>query len=142
IGMIGGGDPDNRRDFPGGFPGDPKDAFTAAGRTPEQEQVFNHVRQLGELRKHLPPLRRGKMIDLFSGQHQYAYARVTKDSSVIVVLNNGAGRAQVSFDVSLAGLPNGAMLEDRLGGSHSVKVENGKIETEIAPYSAAIYTAR
>ena len=28
IGMPGGGDPDNRRDFPGGWPGDPKNAFT------------------------------------------------------------------------------------------------------------------
>ena len=33
IAMAGGGDPDNRRDFPGGFPGDARNAFTAHGRT-------------------------------------------------------------------------------------------------------------
>lgn len=33
IGMPGGADPDNRRDFPGGWPGDPRDAFLAKGRT-------------------------------------------------------------------------------------------------------------
>jgi len=31
IGMPGGGDPDNRRDFPGGWTDDPKNAFTEAG---------------------------------------------------------------------------------------------------------------
>ena len=39
IAMSGGDDPDNRRDFPGGFPGDPRIAFTPAGRTPEQKRV-------------------------------------------------------------------------------------------------------
>ncbi|MGD0790528.1 MAG: hypothetical protein ABR920_02050 [Terriglobales bacterium] len=38
-----GDDPDNRRDFPGGFPGDPRNAFTASGRTAEQQDVFAHV---------------------------------------------------------------------------------------------------
>src|SRR5258708_9728735 len=37
IGMRGGDDPDNRRDFPGGFPADAHNAFEAAGRTPEEE---------------------------------------------------------------------------------------------------------
>ena len=31
IGLPGDDDPDNRRDFPGGFPGDPKNAFTSRG---------------------------------------------------------------------------------------------------------------
>ena len=38
IAMAGGDDPDNRRDFPGGFPGDPHNAFTAR-RTAEQQMT-------------------------------------------------------------------------------------------------------
>ena len=45
IAMPGGGDPDNRRDFPGGFPGDARSAFEAAGRTPDEEAVHAHVRR-------------------------------------------------------------------------------------------------
>ena len=43
IGMTGGDDPDNRHDFPGGFPGDQHNAFTQAGRTPEEQEIFAHV---------------------------------------------------------------------------------------------------
>ena len=38
IAMPGGNDPDNRRDFPGGWKGDAKNAFTAEGRSPEQRE--------------------------------------------------------------------------------------------------------
>ena len=48
IAMPGGEDPDNRHDFPGGFPGDQNDAFTSAGRTPEQQDVFAHVQSSPE----------------------------------------------------------------------------------------------
>jgi len=34
IGMTGGDDPDNRHDFPGGFPGDGHNGFLASGRSP------------------------------------------------------------------------------------------------------------
>src|SRR5215813_10430529 len=37
IGMTGGGDPDNRHDFPGGWAGDRQNAFTEEGRTTEQQ---------------------------------------------------------------------------------------------------------
>jgi len=39
IAMTGGADPDNRRDFPGGWTTDASNAFSASGRTPEQQAV-------------------------------------------------------------------------------------------------------
>jgi glycosidase len=56
IGMKGGEDPDNRRDFPGGFAGAQTDAFTAAGRTPEQQQMFSWVSNLAKARQAHPAL--------------------------------------------------------------------------------------
>ena len=55
IAMPGGDDPDNRRDFPGGFPGDPRNAFTASGRTPEQQDVFAYVNRCWRCGKRIPP---------------------------------------------------------------------------------------
>ena len=46
IGMPGGGDPDNRRDFPGGWIGDSNDAFTETGRTRGQQEIFSYVQSL------------------------------------------------------------------------------------------------
>ena len=57
--MQGGGDPDNRRDFPGGFPGDTVDAFLPAGRTPEQARLHDFTAALGSGRIHIPDMRRG-----------------------------------------------------------------------------------
>lgn len=50
IAMRGGGDPDNRRDFPGGFPSSTANAFTAAGRTAEQQRMFAWVAGLAAVR--------------------------------------------------------------------------------------------
>src|SRR5262249_21019948 len=58
IAMSGGGDPDNRRDFPGGFPGDSRNAFTREGRNAQEQEVFHHVQKLAALRARLVPLRR------------------------------------------------------------------------------------
>ncbi|MER3500678.1 MAG: alpha-amylase [Candidatus Fervidibacterota bacterium] len=51
IGMEGGDDPDNRRDFPGGFAGDLRDAFSPKGRLPEEERLWQSVRRLFHLRR-------------------------------------------------------------------------------------------
>jgi len=51
IAMQGGGDPENRHDFPGGFPGSADNAFLASGRTPVQQETFDWVAKLAALRR-------------------------------------------------------------------------------------------
>ena len=140
IAMKGGGDPDNRRDFPGGFPGDPRDAFTDAGRTVEQQEVFDHVSKLTRLRSELEPLRRGELINLYVGNQQYAYARRTRQSTVIVVINNESRDAAVEFDVSGLGLGEGATGVDRLGASRTGSVQQGRLKVTVSGRTAAVLT--
>jgi neopullulanase len=90
IGMPGGGDPDNRRDFPGGWPGDAKNAFTAEGRTAEQQELFSYVQTLLRLRREYPALQSGKLWHLFSDETAYAFLRETEEERVLVVFNNSA----------------------------------------------------
>jgi glycosidase len=59
IAMKGGDDPDNRRDFPGAFPGDAQNAFTKAGRTAEQQAEFVWIADLTRLRREHPALECG-----------------------------------------------------------------------------------
>ena len=89
IAMPGGGDPDNRRDFPGGWPGDPQDAFTEEGRTPEQQKIFLAVRNLLQLRRRHSALRIGKLLHVFSDEELYGFVRQTDDERLLVVFNNG-----------------------------------------------------
>jgi glycosidase len=143
IAMRGGNDPDNRRDFPGGFAGDPKNAFTPAGRTSEENDVWNYVAKLCALRKELEPLRRGRSLDLLDEEQQLAFARVTDKSAVIVVFNNDTKAADVSFDISmLKTISANATLADQLGKLGDVKAANGSVKISMPARTAAILVAK
>jgi glycosidase len=139
IAMPGGADPDNRRDFPGGWPGDPHNAFEASGRTPGQEAAFAHVAKLAHLRQEFEPLRRGKLVDLYAGDQTYAYARLTDRQSVVVIINNGAEAATLEFDAEPEHLLNGTTLTDRLGGGPPLQVRDGRLRAMLPGRTASIY---
>ncbi|MGP8271285.1 MAG: alpha-amylase family glycosyl hydrolase [Terracidiphilus sp.] len=75
IAMDGGKDPDNRRDFPGGFPGDARDAFTKAGRTPVEQEIFAWTSGMLALRAAHPELRTGLEQNLFADDDVFAFVR-------------------------------------------------------------------
>jgi len=137
IAMPGGGDPDNRRDFPGGFPGDPRSAFEPAGRTPDEQAVLEHLRRLLRLRRELPPLRGGRMTSLAVEERAWAYARVRDGRTVVVALNNAGVPATI--DAAGAGLPEGTRLADRLGQGPEVTVTGGRLRLTLPGWSSALY---
>ena len=138
IAMEGGDEPTTRGDFPGGFGGDKRNAFTAGGRTKDEQEVFEYIRRLTTLRRELEPLRTGALVNLYVSEQQYAYARTTPRGAVVVVFNNDDKDADIEFDVAPAGLKNGARLTDRLGTSRSVVISNGKLKVTLPKRSAAI----
>ncbi len=144
IAMPGGADPDNRRDFPGGFPGDPRNAFTAQGRTPQENEVWNHLAKLGEVRKLHEPLRRGRSLDLVDEEQQFAYARLTDKAAVIVIFNNDTKPAEVNFDISFISrqVAVNAVLTDALGKLADIKVNDGRVRATIPGRSAGVYISR
>jgi neopullulanase len=143
IAMPGGADPDNRRDFPGGFAGDARNAFTRAGRTETENDVWNHLARLGALRRELAPLRRGKSLDLLDEEQQMAYARVTETEAALVVFNNDTKPAAVAFDVSMIGpLGTNATLADRLGKISDVRIERGRVAFTMPARTAGVFTLK
>ncbi len=76
--MQGGDDPDNRRDFPGGFPGDAQNAFAATGRTSAQTAMHDWVAALGALRAGSPALQSGEMQTVLATDSTFAYLRLTQ----------------------------------------------------------------
>ena len=141
IAMPGGADPDNRRDFPGGWPGDPRDAFEASGRTPAEREVFDHVRLLAALRRDRVELRRGPMSMLLAGEQTLAWSRTSGRAASIVALNNAPGEQSLRIDVSTLELDSGAVLRDALGLVEPVTVRGGAIELALPARSAAVLLA-
>ncbi len=109
IALPGGNDPDNRRDFPGGWRGDVRDAFVAGGRTAEQQSVFAHVQRLLTIRGQRANLRGAKTEHLFIDDRVFVYRR----GASVIALNNDttavtvdvAGAVGVNDALGVCGVP-------------------------------------
>lgn len=99
LGMTGFADPDNRHDFPGGWKEDPKNAFSADGRTPEQQEIFETVQQLLKLRRQHPALASGKLVHLFSDDSSYIFLRQSDEEKLLVVFNNAKGSRAITVPI-------------------------------------------
>jgi neopullulanase len=140
IAMEGGDEPTTRGDFPGGFPGDKRDAFTAAGRTKDEQELYEYIRWLIYRRREFPVLQRGALINLYVAEQQYAYARVLSDTAAIVVFNNDDKAAEIEFDVKRAGLRDGVTLLNLQTVNRDV-LRNGKMRVNLPKRSVAIFVS-
>ena len=98
LAMPGGDDPENRRDFPGGFPGDRLTAFSASGRTAAQAMLFTWIADLAKLRQTYTALSCGAQQVLFVDQDTLVYTRFGVASCELPP----SGSAAVSFSVIVA----------------------------------------
>jgi glycosidase len=137
--MRGGADPDNRRDFPGGWKGDPHNAFNSEGRAPEQQDVFTHVRKLMTLRRQRECLRRGQMLTLVADEQVWAYARILKQQVAVVVINNGGAASSAEITLSDLHIPSLTKWNPQLGTASGVVVEAGKSRVTLPARSSEIY---
>ena len=107
--MQGAGDPDNRRDFPGGFPGDPSNAFIASGRTPAQARMHDFTARLGKFRASMQALQGGVQQDVVVNPDTFAYIRMAVPTmpvtacdgkrpapAMLVLVNRSAAEATVN----------------------------------------------
>lgn len=137
IAMSGGADPDNRHDFPGGFPGDPRNAFTQAGRTADEQEVFSYLQNLLHLRKDHPALRTGTQWALASGKSSLVYARVSGDDRLLMIFNNGDARQH--FHLTLANTPLSSAHEIHELSGEPASLAGSDVDTDVSPRSVAIY---
>jgi glycosidase len=152
IGMTGEKDPDNRHDFPGGFAGDPHNAFTKAGRSAKEEELFTWTSGLLALRTAHPVLQTGMEQNLFADQDVLAFVRspdgtgCAADHSTerILIVVNKAKRSRVLQlpinQTALAGCTTFLAVQPATGLAGSVS--NGKLHMEERAESMAVYAVR
>jgi neopullulanase len=141
IGMSGGEDPDNRRDFPGGFPGDPRNAFLAVGRTGVEEDVYEHVQALLHLRQAHPALQYGRQCNIGWDDSYLAFTRETAEEKVLVMFNNSSGVRNVSFSIEGTPLQNVTQVRT-LYGTAKAALNANQMQTMLPPESVTIYEIR
>ena len=138
IGMPGGGDPDNRRDFPGGWQKDPRNAFLVQERTPEENDIFYHLQNVATLRRKFAAFRDGIMTNLVTEPQQWVYARRGSRITALVGFNASDKKVTVDVEVASIGLMNGDSLSDRLSGTPAT-VGGGHVLLELAPHSSSVW---
>ncbi|HKG15301.1 MAG TPA: alpha-amylase family glycosyl hydrolase [Pyrinomonadaceae bacterium] len=139
IAMRGGDDPDNRRDFPGGFANDSRNAFAREGRTPEEQRMYEWTRDLLRLRREHSAVRGGSLVDLHFDEDSYAYARRDAVETVVVALNRAAAPKVISFPASYLGAPDGSRLEPLLNTKDAPTVTGGTLKLNVPAKSAVFY---
>jgi glycosidase len=142
IAMEGKEDPDDRRDFPGGFPGDVRNAFEADGRKANEQRMYEWTQSWIRLRATHSALRDGRLIDLFYDDDAYVFARQDRNETVIVAINRSAKERKVTIPAAAIGVREGASLAVLIGTTRGSSVVSGQAILTIPATMAVAYTVR
>ena len=138
IALPGGADPDNRRDFPGGWPDDRQSAFLPSSRTPQQQELFTYVQTLLRLRREHVALETGRLWHVFSDQSSYIFLRDTEEEHLLVAFNNAAVPRSLRInidDTPLQHLPAASPLF----GEGTAQVTSGELRLTLPAQSITIF---
>jgi glycosidase len=138
--MPGGDDPDNRHDFPGGWPDASQNAFTS--RDPKQEAMHEWVLQLLQLRSHQPALRTGDMQVLTTDKDVLAYVRSVPagshtegNSKILVVVNRSSLPATLHIEVAGTAI-DGATQSVTLLGEGAAQARGKGLDVDVPAFGA------
>ena len=152
IGMEGGADPDNRHDFPGGFAGDPHNAFIKSGRTAKEENLFEWTSSFLKLRAEHPELQNGIEQNLFADTNLFVYLRAkdmlgcASDHSkigILMVVNNATASKVVDLplhETALSDCEQFHILKPAIGSVPAVVKD--KLHIEVPAESMTVYSVQ
>jgi neopullulanase len=107
-----------RLDFPGGWAGDKKNAFTGEGLSPDEKQVQQLVRTLANFRRSSSALKTGKMMQYLPVNGLYVYFRYDALQTIMCIMNTGISTATIDFN---------HYKERTANFENAIDVTNGKI---------------
>ena len=152
IAMPGGADPDDRRDFPGGFAGDTHSAFTQNGRSADEESVFAWTSGLLSLRAAHPALETGLEQNLVADSDVFAFVRSSdeagcsadhKKERYLVVANKAQQSKLVAIPVSETALDGCTEIRALMPAKAPAPLlSEGKLQIEEPAESMTLYEMR
>ena len=104
-----------RLDFPGGWEGDTKNAFTEKGLSEKELSFLNYVKLLGNYRKKSSALQTGAFMQYLPDNGLYVYFRYDKNQTVMCVMNTDKMERKLSlsdFQERTTGFKGGKNIEN------------------------------
>ncbi|MGE5438219.1 MAG: cyclomaltodextrinase C-terminal domain-containing protein, partial [Bacteroidota bacterium] len=131
IGIVGGPDDGRKRaDFPGGFPNSSHDAFTKQGRTEKENETYDFVHKLLEIRKNSEAIQTGKLIHFPPFDEVYPYLRVSDNETVLVVLNGNKEPQKLNISSLGDHFKNAKVLKSLMTGKEIKFTPDLKLEIQ------------
>ncbi len=87
-----------RSDFPGGWAGDPVNAFTGAGLTDQQKDAQSYIKKLLQWRKTSSAVQWGKLTHFLQRNGVYVYFRHDNQQRVMVAMNKNPTSQQLDLE--------------------------------------------
>jgi glycosidase len=87
-----------RLDFPGGWNGDGKNAFTGAGLTREEAEIQALTKKFANFRKKSSAIKTGKMMQYVPNNGLYVYFRYDQNQTVMCVMNTDTKERAIDFN--------------------------------------------
>jgi glycosidase len=138
IGMAGGGDPDNRRDYPGGF-GDGRSALVAKNRNKLQRTLWDEIARLIRVRKEHPALTTGAFKPLLAQGKWLAFMRSSDAERLVFVANGSAEAAKITVPAG-EDLPEGSTLKPVGEKAAAVKVRKTGVQVQLPAFGYRLYS--
>jgi len=86
-----------RLDFPGGWKGDQKNAFTGQGLNDNEQSILDLTKRLSAFRKNSSAIKTGKLMQFVPENGVYVYFRYDNNQTVMCVMNTNEGRATIDL---------------------------------------------
>ncbi len=101
-----------RKDFPGGFPGDKMNAFTAEGRTAAQNDMFNWLSALLHWRQGNDVIIKGEMTQFIPYDGIYVIDRSYNGRHAVTIINGTTQQRQMRLDRYQEAFGNATVARD------------------------------
>jgi glycosidase len=121
-----------REDFPGGWPGDIKNAFTGENLTADEKQAYEFTTNLLNWRKEKGVIHTGKLKHYVPENGVYVYFRYDSQESVMVIINRSEEKKT---------LMTGRFSESLNGYTSGTEITTGKVIADLSSLELSPRTA-
>lgn len=126
-----------RKPFPGGFIEDERNGFIEEGRTEQENEIYDYLSELLNLRKNNPVLAKGKLKHIYSGDDVYVIVKTLGDEQILIILNTGENQIPIPTQQIKMFLPQVIELHN-LKTEEVIDIKSYEILT-LEKFSADIY---
>lgn len=121
-------DGDIRLDVPGGFPGDTRNEFVAAGRSELQNEAYDFMSRIAKWRRGNDVIARGTLKHFMPENGMYVYERSYEGKRAIVIMNGTDRALDIDMSIYKEVMQPGQSFKDVITGNEITILPNMKFE--------------